>query len=116
MTNKTDSLAWAKEAGLLEDDGALSTFGEQYLANERPSEDKAGQAWGEIDGQPVTEDAIRRLIQLNQARQREIIRLNIEINHLNQHIKRLENELDGDMTATYYITPKGFDMMRELGI
>lgn len=99
-----EDYAWAKEVG------------ERYLANDPQSVDNTGQAWGEIDGQSVSETDIRRLIQLNQARQREIMRLNIEINHLNQHIVRLEREIDGDMTATYHITPKGYDMMRELGI
>lgn len=113
---RPDDHAWAKEAGLLKDDGTTTTFGERYLANEPQSVDNTGQAWGEIDGQSVSETDIRRLIQLNQARQREIIRLGIEINHLNQHIVRLEREIDGDMTATYHITPKGYDMMREMGI
>ena len=111
-----DDLAWAKEAALLDEDGTTTTFGERYLANEPQPVNNAGQAWGVIDGQPLTETDIRRLIQLNQAKQREIIRLNIEINHLNQHIVRLEREIDGGLTAVYSITPKGYDVLRELGM
>jgi hypothetical protein len=118
----TDIYAWidelhdANNEPRPEDHAWLKEVLKRYLANEPQPVNNTGQAWGVIDGQSLTETDIRRLIQLNQAKQREIIRLNIEINHLNQHIVRLEREIDGGLTAVYSITPKGYDVLRELGM
>lgn len=82
-----------------------------------PVIEEQGQAWIEVDGQRVTPDDVRRLANLYQQTRWAWILSGIAENKAQQIIRRLEYELSdcGD-APTYSITPKGYELLRELAV
>jgi hypothetical protein len=80
-----------------------------------PADKEQGQTLV-VDGQRVTADDVRRMINAFQRTRWALIQTGIELNKRSQIIRRLEVEIgDCGYAPTYSITPKGYDVLREMG-
>lgn len=70
----------------------------------------------EIDGQQVGEADIRRLIRKVQSLTTALIMAHFSLNHANADIAALERAVEGRPVAAFALTPKGYDMTRDMGV
>ncbi len=81
-----------------------------------PTDKEVGQALC-VDGQMITADDVRRLVNAFQNMRWLFIQSGFELNKAKQDIRRLEAELgDCGYAPVYRITPHGYDVLREMGV